>query len=103
MSERVALWGEDGVPHPALDDQMGQDQLDGCALRRLREALPVSVGQHAYIDAIWNGRPDASFVVVVRTYGDDRRSIDITRKGTTIAEAADACREALSGPPAGTA
>jgi hypothetical protein len=86
-----------------LSDQLVQDARDGAALRRLREALPVSVGQHAYIDAIWNGRPDASFVVVVRTYGDDRRSIDITRKGTTIAEAADACREALSGPPSGTA
>jgi hypothetical protein len=70
-----------------------RDFRDGAALRRLREALPVASGKHAYVDAIWNGRPDASFVVVANVYGDAPKGW--RGNGATIAEAADKCREAL--------
>lgn len=66
----------------------GQDALDGAALRRLREALPnVSVAGLTMDDA---GR--VQVVVNVRAPGRVAR-YDAT--GSTIAEAADKCREEL--------
>ena len=75
-----------------------QDRADGAALRRLREALPEGYGfdlsatqgdgdGHPYSAAIWNERGDE--------LGDPMRAWY-----PTIAEAADACREALPKVPA---
>jgi hypothetical protein len=69
-----------------------QDYLDGASLRRLREALPAD----ATIGIEWkllrfethgHGEETASFIEV----GTERAA----GTGATVAEAADACREAV--------
>ena len=72
-----------------------QDALDGAALRRLREALPegwtVAVSTEA---ASYRG----AWMVSRRRSGTDEAASE--HYAATIAEAADACREALPKVPA---
>ena len=75
-----------------------QDELDGAALRRLREALP---------EGMWcMVMPDTRSILAAAEFGPDGGRIAMfvfTREdpksqavfGATIAEAADKCREAL--------
>lgn len=67
--------------------QMQQDERDGAALRRLREALPEE--EHRI-----NIDPTSDWVTV-RVCGPDDESLAVSIQAT-IAEAADKCREALA-------
>jgi hypothetical protein len=67
-----------------------QDASDGAALRRLREALPGP--EHGVYRADLSLFADQAIIEVVR-FGD--AGITAHGMGATIAEAADACREAL--------
>jgi len=66
------------------DPHLAQDIADGAALRRLREALPE--GWTVYTTG-------CATDVHLRVWGKGRPELSIHRD--TIAEAADACREAL--------
>lgn len=71
-----------------------QEQLDGLALRLLREALPVACYAEVFI------APKGFQVRVFRLpWGEDEET-DVVVKGgyPTIAAAADAARAALGGP-----
>ncbi len=65
-----------------------QDALDGAALRRLREALP----EGAWFDV---KSPIGTREWCVVVYHSDDRMYEDWHCGGIVAEAADACREAL--------
>lgn len=89
---------DDGANTYMVTGQAAQDLRDGAALRRLREACPV--GERWF--EVFGPHPESGhFQVVVETVGQ-YDTPGVLANGATIAEAADACREALSGPPSGT-
>jgi hypothetical protein len=73
-----------------------QDALDGRALYRLREALP------GHMVESYGPRRDGRFLVQAHSWFDWETSNKlgtnrvVSQEGSTIAEAADACREALA-------
>ena len=70
----------------AARESMTQDELDGAALHRLREALP-----HGWTFAVFYYPPPEPWSVLVYDHGSKVLRID----APTIAAAADACREAI--------
>lgn len=69
-----------------LYDGAKQDLLDGAALSRLREALRADEGGYFLVDV-----PSHHGPFTIEVHGGTTWQVS----GATIAEAADACREAL--------
>lgn len=82
---RLIIEGDFTVTKHA-DASVAQDALDGAALRRLRESLPVA--SHVEVKS-W---VDDWIVAVLRVIDGEPAA---SSRAATIAEAADACREEL--------
>lgn len=77
-------------------DARTQDEKDGAALRRLREALPDDWQWVVYGPA--DGMSHI-IVKVINAYAEEGDYVGHICSGHTLAEAADKCREALPTPP----